>query len=396
MDTLDHLPPLPLIINYRHRSYRRSLHGIDLTEQDESGIYHTLRLHGRVRHIELDLPPSILHQVVVLMDQHFPILEHLSLSCAVTCKDNLPFTFPNAFLAPNLRHLTLPNISPPRRLRFLTSTVALITLNLSDIQTSSYLRPRLLVARLRSLPQLEELSINFSTPMPHPSSERELLGEKRAPITLPNLKTLQFKGVGTYLESLVAQIRVPLLECLSITLFNQIAFSLPHLFLLINSFTEGFKLPTARVTFGRKEVSVTAAYGWVSREVLHFSVICKQLDWKIDCAAQICQAIIPALSHVDELSLYCNLDYSQEIQTELQNSDIDSATWHDLLRSFIGVQRLYINDNLLEELSGALQAEVGSDPGFLPNLRYIGTVRNLFTSFIDTRQALGRPVLFKL
>jgi hypothetical protein len=51
-----------------------------LTEQDELGIYHALRLHDRVRHIHLHLPPSILHKVLVLMDEHFPILEHLSLS----------------------------------------------------------------------------------------------------------------------------------------------------------------------------------------------------------------------------------------------------------------------------------------------------------------------------
>jgi hypothetical protein len=64
-----------------------------LTEQDELGIYHALRLHDRVRHIHLDLPPSILHKVLVLMDEHFPILEHLSLS----------FTAQNSILSHSLR-----------------------------------------------------------------------------------------------------------------------------------------------------------------------------------------------------------------------------------------------------------------------------------------------------
>ena len=46
---------------------------------------------------------------------------------------------------------------------------------------------------------------------------------------LTNLKALKFRGISTYLEFLVAQIRVPLLEQLDITLFNQIAFPLSHL-----------------------------------------------------------------------------------------------------------------------------------------------------------------------
>jgi hypothetical protein len=58
---------------------------------------------------------------------------------------------------------------------------------------------------------------------------------------LPSLKNLQFKGVGAYLESLVAQIRVPLLEQLWIVLFNQIAFALTHLSHLIN-ITEVFNV----------------------------------------------------------------------------------------------------------------------------------------------------------
>ena len=122
-------------------------------------------------------------------------------------------------------------------------------------------------------------------------------------------------------------------------------------------------------------------------------VRCKPLDWQIDCAAQICHALIPTLSGVEELRPV--IDY-WEIPTEMRNGAIDSATWHDLLRSFIGVKKLYIYNVLLEELSRALQVdEVGSDPSFLPNLQSIYAKDNLFTSFIDTRQVVGRPVQFE-
>jgi hypothetical protein len=388
VDTLDHLPPLPLFVDYRHSS--RGF--IILAEQDELGIYHALRLHDRVRYIHLDLPPSIFLKIIVLMGEIFPILEHLSLTFSATSENALPLTLPKAFLAPNLRHLTLPSVSPPRRLWFLTSTVLLVKLELSNIQTCSYFRPRILVARLSSLPQLEELSIEFSTPIPRPSTERELLGKQGTLVTLPSLKNLEFKGVGAYLESLISQIRAPLLEQLHITLFNQIAFALPHLSYLIN-ITEAFKFPAASVYYDRNMVYVSAEpHAPRSHRPLLLHVMCKQLDWQIDCAAQVCQALIPALSRVEAFTLDCN---NLEIPTDLQNGGIDSTTWHELLRSFIGVKKLYIDGPLSEELSRALQVEeVGLDPGFLPNLRSVHAGRSQFTSFIDTRGVVGRPVQF--
>ena len=387
VDTLDHLPPLPLFVSYHDRPIT------GLMEQDEMGICHALQLHGRVYHLELVLMPSILHRVIVLMDGHFPILEHLSLSFTTTTENGLPLTLPKGFLAPNLRHLNLPGISPPKRLRVLTSAVSLVKLVLSNIQTASYFRPRLLVARLSSLPQLEELFIGFSIPIPRPSTERELLGEKGTPVTLPSLRDLQFEGVAAYLESLVAQIRAPLLERLGVTLFNQVAFALPHLSYLIE-ITEAFKHPCAAVRFNHREVYVTMVHHGSGRGPFLLRVICKQLDWQIDCAAQICHTLIPALSCVEQLSLYHDF---RRIPDELRNGAIDSATWHDLLRSFIGVQRLYIKGGLLDELSRALRVdEVGSDPGFLPNLRSISAGRNVFTTFIDTRRVVGRLVQFTL
>ena len=391
LNTLDHLPPVPLVVIYNHSHHSTP----SVLQQDVFGIYHTLQLHGRIRHVELTLPLPILHRAVALMNENFPILEFLDLSGLFSPDSGhrLPLTLPKAFLAPNLRHLSLSGISLPKRLRVLTSTVSLVTLELRNIQTSSYFRPRLLVARLRSLPLLEELIITFSIPIPRPSTESELLGENGAPITLPSLKTLWFRGVGAYLESLIAQIKVPLLEQLFITLFNQIAFVLPHLFHLINT-TKVFKLSSARVNFHHDEVCVSTVHDHgLGQMPFTLRVRCKPLDWQIDCAAQICHALIPTLSGVEELRPV--IDY-QEIPTEMRNGAIDSATWHDLLRSFIGVKKLYIYNVLLEELSRALQVdEVGSDPSFLPDLQSIYAKDNLFTSFIDTRQVVGRPVQFE-
>ena len=400
VDMLEQLQPLPLFINYG-----QPRHITAPTKQEEFGIYHAIQSHDRVRHIDLELPPSILHRVFVpcfvLPDEEFPIVERLSISLRTTSENILPLTLPDTFLAPNLRHLALPSIRPPRELQLLTSTVSLVTLVLSNIETSSYFHPRQLVTRLQSLPLLKELSLGFSTPTPRPSAERELIGEQGAPGTLPSLKILQFKGASRYLESLVAQFRAPRLELLWISLFNEIAFvrsyqsafALPHFSHLIN-ITEAFKLPSANVFFDRKEVYITK----VHHSSLRFDkrpfllrVMCDQLNSQIKCASQICRSLTLALSGVEKLTLY-RISW----RIELRDGVIDSATaWHDLLRSFIAVKELYINDWLMEDLAHALQADgVGLDLRFLPNLRSLHALDNRFTSFIDARQAVGRPVQF--
>ena len=384
VDTLDHVPPMPLLIDYRNF----------LTGKDDIGVCHALQLHDRVRHIslQLQLRPSILHKFLMLMAEHFPILEHLTL---MSTMDSLtPLTLPKAFLAPNLRHLTLSGIGLPKRSWLLTSTISLVTLKLWEIQTSSYFRPRLIVARLRSLLQLEELHIGFSIPIPRPSTERELLGEQGILVTLPNLNTLEFQGVSVYLESFITQIRAPVLKRLEITLFNQVAFTLPHLSDFINT-TEGLKIPVLKVSFSYHSIYVTTSnsFGFLDGPFF-IQVKCKPLDWQIDCATQICTALAPALlvSDVEKFTLDV---YSHSFQVNLVDYEIDETTWHELLRSFFGMRELHIDARLLGELARALRMdELGSDPGFLPDLQKIVAKRNPFASFIDARQVVGRPVLF--
>ncbi|KAH9033753.1 hypothetical protein EDB85DRAFT_1949669 [Lactarius pseudohatsudake] len=103
------------------------------------------------------------------------MLGHLSLSS--TSKEDPILVLPKTFLAPNLRHLTLLGINLPKRLQLL-STVSFVTLVLTNIRASGYFLPRLLVARLQSLPLLEKLTIGFSIPISRPSAERELLGKR--------------------------------------------------------------------------------------------------------------------------------------------------------------------------------------------------------------------------
>ena len=384
VDTLDHMPPVPLSVDY-------SCEIATISKQDELGIYHALRLRDRVRRIVLHIPPPTLQSCLTLMDEAFLTLERLSLSSIVDEISSL--IVPKTFLAPNLRHLTLNGVGLPKRLQLLTSTISLVTLALTNIRVSGYFRPRLLVARLQLLPQLEELSIGFSIPLPRPSTEGELLGKQGAPVTLPNLKLLTFQGVSSYLECFAAQIRTPLLEHLDITLFCQIAFALSHLSYFIER-TEGLELFNAEVLFWRDVVCVALGRhsgGWYDRRFV-LRVKCRQLDWQIDCAGQICRALMPVLSGMKTLTL----DFHEEMMpTEWQGGEIDGTTWHELLRSFIGVKELRICNSLSEELSRVL--EIASELGLLPGLEkliseFTKDPTTLFRLFIDARQVAGHPV----
>ena len=80
LETLDHLSALPLFLSYHDGAYTSNLLGQRRYEDIFSNICHALRLHGRLFHLDLMLYPSRMDEVVTLMDEHFPILKHLSLS----------------------------------------------------------------------------------------------------------------------------------------------------------------------------------------------------------------------------------------------------------------------------------------------------------------------------
>ena len=105
---------------------------------------------------------------------------------------------------------------------------------------------------------------------------------------------------------------------------------------------------------------------------------------------------MPILSGVEKLKLHLD---AEMMPTEWQNGEIDGTTWHQLLRSFIGVKKLSVCHSLVQELSRALRMnDVGSDPRLLPCLQVLRCKPKgvfepiLFDPFISARRVAGRPV----
>ena len=387
IDTLGHLPPLPLVIDFSDRTKT-------LRRKDKDNIHLGLQCHGRVRQVAICAPSPSLRILLESMNNPFPRLEDLSLLS--TTSEEMSLALPEVFQAPFLSRLSLHGIGFPKGLSSLSSMFALSILSLTHIQHSSYFTPGHLTIQLQGLLCLEELSIGFATPIPLPSSEGELLPTPIQPVTLPTLRRLTFRGVSVYLDNLVAQINTPVLERISLTLLFELTFTLVNLTEYISR-TKGFGCLVARVIFNKATASIDAGYDeqWgTGKSSFHVDVDCKSLDWQIDSAMQICSAIRKVLSTVEELTLDLDVD---GMPLDWENT-LDSDMWHELLLPFVGAKKLHIGSSLTLELSRALELAAVVVPELLPELQKlevkleIDHAKKAFSRFIETRELTGSPV----
>jgi hypothetical protein len=390
---LAHLPPLPLVIDYRSTG----------SAEDNSGIrriLHAIHQRDRIRRVVVQAPPPALEQLIVTIDERFPRLDTLSLLSTTKSEGGSGLMLPRTFVAPSLRHLALDSISLPAGLPILTSAISLVTLKLTEIQAPGYFTPEQLVSQLQHIPHLQELSIGFSIPLPPFSTEGELM---RAPIlltTLPALRWLAFRGVVAYLESLVARIRAPLLERFNVTLFYELTFTLPHLSEFIKN-TEGVRHPVANVIFNQEAVAfVIGPRDQFNDGIFSLHISCKPFDWQIDSATQVCSALAPVLSVVEELTLECD---EQSLPEDWQNEVDGIEAWYGILWPFGGVKKLHIGHPLALEFSSALESDNADLVAeILPELHELQALvkaeqaENAFAAFIDARRVAGRHVSLRV
>jgi hypothetical protein len=370
LDMLSHLPSLPIVIDYR---------GVDAAEVDK-GILHAIQQRDRIRRIDLQAPSPTLDKLIVPMDEPFPSLESLSLLSTTESKDGTKLMIPRTFSAPNLRHLASHGACLPKGLSFLSFSASLITLRLTDIGAPGYFTPEDLVARLQYIPHLEELSIGFAIPLPRPSSEGDLWREPLMLTTLPSLKLFVFRGVGAYLEGLLARISAPVLERFTITLFPQPILTLPHLSKFISD-TEGLRKPrhsVVNVLFNREGVSFVVGSRRFGAGTFGLQVGFKQFDWQIVAATQVCGALKPVLSVAEEVTVKFH-----DVPPDWRNA-IDDVVWRELFEPFNGAKRLRIGCPFASELSSDLEPyRTRLIPGLLPALQNLDL-------YVDTGQISGK------
>jgi hypothetical protein len=252
------------------------------------------------------------------------------------------------------------------------------------------------------MPQLEKLEIVFFIDIPYRDLERQLTHTPVMPlVTLPNLHHFKFRGKSIYLEALVRRIATPRLMRLRIDLSkdlsNQRAPSVPSLLQFINT-TENFRFDRAKFIFStaRRHVYVEAyPRGVPDMDALHISIGGWHLAQQVSSIAQISTSLAQLFSAVKHLTL----EYEQNSVSFSfeKDNEVDHRTeWRNLLRPFSNVKTLWVDNGLVEELSHCLELDDGELPlKLIPELQeltYSGS-RDAFTSFIETRQNEGRPIV---
>ena len=395
---LNHSPPLPLIINYQDTC-------ANMTAEDEEGILLALRCHDRVRRIVLHAPPHGLQKFLTAMNENFITLERLSILS--TSGDAPTLLMPRAFQAARLSHLTLLGVTLSSKPRSLSPTVSLVSLTLTNFQTSPLVPLEDLTAQLRFVLLLNELSISFSVPIPRSRIHMPGIETPITRATLPALIRFISHGLNTYLEGILAQISDPCLRKFDITLFNQLILALPVISRFIDA-TADIRFPVAKINFCQNR-SFSISISDNREEVqgadrsVCVEVSCRQFDSQVSYAAQICNALWWMLPGVEELAVDFSEHAPGTIMPPESRKEVDSKTWCHLLVPFKSVKKLRVGRALTSDLSRALHpAEEQLLPvglSLVPVLQELvleeGCDADAFAAFVDARRRVGRPVCIR-
>jgi hypothetical protein len=391
-DMLAHSPPLPLIIDYVQEHPDS-----EFTAEDEEGFTLALEHSNRVLRIRLRMPIEKLPKLISSIDGEYPMLEYLNIRPPT--KTRLCLMLSETFRAPHIRHVLLKHFAFLRGSSLLTTAApgGLVTLCLSKAMPLTSLQPKYLLQLLAFMPQLETLLIEFLHPAPNHVIERQLLDVSATTrVTLPNLYQFRFGGISAYLEALLRWITTPRLRKLHIMFFSRLTFSVPSLLEFIET-TENIQFSAARFRFSGTGVCAKMYPSEKSKTYsFHIGVPSTHLDWQVSSVAQLVNALSPALSRVEHLTLE-GKNGSLPLDSE-EHHEVDRTNWYEFLRSFGNVQTLVVDDSFVKEVSQSLRPDDGEHPAdLLPELTELkysvaSNADGVFTSFMNARQDAGRPV----
>ena len=385
---LDVWPALPLII-WDYECSRKSI-------DDVIGLLeHPLR----VCQINLMWISSSRYLKKVSAAMQVPFLQLTNLVLQSYCV-TMP-ALPDSFLggsAPRLRKLSLNRIPFPGLPKLLLSATQLVGLYLKNIPQSGYISPEAMSAALSTLTNLESLHLIFQSPLSYP--DLSIRHPPPKPFVLPVLTSLKFKGVGKYLEALVAWIDAPQLSKLNITFSDRIVFSTPQLIQFIHHTPRLMALETARVFFGDDFAKVhLSSRGSGHREVV-IEILCGNFGRQLSSLEQVLILSLPPFSMLENLYIYD--PYSQLDSESDWQDDNEVMPWLGLLHPFTAVKNLYLSEQIATCIAPVLQDLVGSrSTEVLPGLENIflegglessGPVQEGIGQFVAARQVTTHPI----
>jgi hypothetical protein len=336
---------------------------------------------------------SDLENILAAMQVPFPELTDLLLRSS----DGKVSVLSDSFLggsAPRLESLSLFRIPFPGLWNLLLSATHLFSLYLDSIPHSGYFSPKEIVAALSTFASLAELTLVFESPQSRPHWASRPPPPKTRSV-LPALISFSFKGVGEYLDDVVARIDAPQLEMLDTTFFNQIVFDTPQLIQFISRMPTLKTYERARVVFENGAASFilssrTSEYGCIK-----VKIPCIELDWQVSSMEQVCTSCLPPLSTSEDLYIY-ELPSSPPVWQD----NIENALWVELLHPISAVKNIYLSEKFASRIVPALQERRTMEVTVLPALQNVfleepqpsGTVHKGIQQFVATRQATDHPI----
>ena len=134
--------------------------GDGITAEGEEEILLALGLRHHVRQIRLIFPVQNLRELVMPINENFPILEYLVLQLWVA--DSAALILSETLQAQNLHHLMLRCFTCPIRPQLHPTATGLTTLYLTVNHPFAYFQPNILPQFISFMPQLKSLVILFT------------------------------------------------------------------------------------------------------------------------------------------------------------------------------------------------------------------------------------------
>ena len=390
-DTVEVWPALPLVIQDYHCVASRMDIIISLLKRSDL-VHRTIGINL------WNVPSMQLENISEAMQVPFPELTHLELRRLSRFRSSqTPFPFSDSFLggsAPQLRTLYLDRIPYPGLPKLLLSTTHLTYLHLYFYH-SGHISPEVMIACLSTLTSIEELYLGFESPRPLPDRETRC----RLPPTrtvLPVLRRFTFRGVGEYLEYLVARVDAPRLNSLEIAFFSDIVFDTPQLAQFISHIPTLEAFNTARFVLGVGAAYITFSSAHEDLDAnFDVRIFCRELDRQLLLLEQICTSSLPSLSTLEDLYM------SGRWRPQDSRDNTGYTQLQELLHSFPAVKNLYLSKELAPCVVPALQELVGGRATavfpnlqniFLEELEELGPVQDGIGVLVATRQVTSHPI----
>ena len=385
---LDIWPPFPIILSVPPPFPAVDKNGME-------NIIAALKRRDRISKVDMyQIDGPVLKELVAVLHEPLPVLEHFSLMSTDESAPVLPETFLGGF-APRLRSFVLRGIPFPSFPKFNLCFPHIVLLHLEEIPSSGYISPEVMVTCLAALPSLEWLSIGFRSP---PSLPLRSSPPRLARAALPSLTYLRFSGVSEYFEEFIARIDIPRLARISLAFFMDLIFEIPRLRNFIDRKEVPKPFSQAVMKFSGRTIGIILERSrWFGLEIR-----CERPDWQLSSMTQIFNEQLPLLSHVEQLEF---LEFTGGENLEWKDDpDMDSSQWLELFRLFVAAQSLHVSKILVSPVARALQDLTGQmTMEVLPALRTLsleglepsGPVHEAMDSFATARQLSHQPVVIQ-